>query len=609
MSWRLLAFGLAVGLALAGQSFLGRGPYLTDALLLFGAAGAFALWAMGLAPRPAAIDEPPGGTRTLESGRAPLRRYLPAVAIGAGPAACVLGVLYLWTGNPYGASVFLWLLSLFLLFFGLYRLDGPPRLRVTRRLLLAEGVPLAIIMSIAAFLRFYQLDTAPPGSLSDEGVVAWMVTLLARGLDGPVKGPFDIAWNSPNLPYYPMALAFKMMGTSILASRTVMAVYGLVSVGAFYFLARHLFGAAPALAGTFLLGVSRWHFHFSRIGWEATMQTVVLSILAVLLVLRGRRSGRPTDFAWAGLSTGLCLYLYQSGQLLLPALALLFAYVLLVERRALSSAFRWGVLAFILAAGLTVAPLTATIAKDPARYMHRASEVSLWGHAERNKQDIKALLGQNLQSTLLMFNYRGDSAVRHNIPNEPALDTITAALFVLGAVWGLSRAYTREGFLLLSWLLVSLMASVLSLPDNNPSMPRALGAIPPAYLLVTGFLSQVWVAVQRARPPRWDGPPAWAWRSAGAAAIGLFAVAGYLNYDAYFNRYVHRDDTWREFQNIEWGVSRAIVSLSGSHTVLLSPELASSEVVRFAAVAANVSFRQVGRNDIPSGHDRTDPRG
>jgi hypothetical protein len=111
----------------------------------------------------------------------------------------------------------------------------------------------------------------------------------------------------------------------------------------------------------------------------------------------------------------------------------------------------------------------------------------------------------NLWNALKMFNwYNGDIWV-HSIPGRPALDVVSGALFLVGAVLVLIR-YIRQRqwtdiFLLLSIPLL-LMPSILSLafPVENPSLNRTCGAIVPVFLFVGLALDGLLTGLGRHRP-------------------------------------------------------------------------------------------------------------
>src|SRR5690606_24720153 len=102
-----------------------------------------------------------------------------------------------------------------------------------------------------------------------------------------------------------------------------------------------------------------------------------------------------------------------------------------------------------------------------------------------------------------MFNWDDGQIWVHSVTNRPALDLITAALFLLGVVFLIVR-YIRQrdwrDLLLLVSIPVLIMPSVLSLayPGENPALNRAGGASIPVILiaalalegLVTSFGSE-----------------------------------------------------------------------------------------------------------------------
>ena len=89
----------------------------------------------------------------------------------------------------------------------------------------------------------------------------------------------------------------------------------------------------------------------------------------------------------------------------------------------------------------------------------------------------------NAAKHLLMFNYRGDPNGRHNLPGEPMLDYATSVFAVLGAGLALTRLREPRQFLLPIWLLIMLAGGVFSLDFEAPQSLRAIGSLPPAYLL------------------------------------------------------------------------------------------------------------------------------
>src|SRR5690606_14845091 len=94
----------------------------------------------------------------------------------------------------------------------------------------------------------------------------------------------------------------------------------------------------------------------------------------------------------------------------------------------------------------------------------------------------------NLYKGLMMFNWDDGEIWVNSVMHRPALDVITATLFLLGVVFVIVR-YIRQkdwrDLLLLVSIPVLIMPSVLSLayPGENPALNRASGASVPVILI------------------------------------------------------------------------------------------------------------------------------
>lgn len=144
-----------------------------------------------------------------------------------------------------------------------------------------------------------------------------------------------------------------------------------------------------------------------------------------------------------------------------------------------------------------------------------------------------------------MFNFDDGEIWVHSVAHRPALDVISAALFIFGAVLVLVR-YIRNRHWLDLFLLVSIpllmMPSILSLayPGENPALNRAGGAYIVAFILgamaLDGLLSAIGWERKRAIVT---------W---GLAAFLLWASAS-QNYDLVFNQY------YNSFRGGSWNTS------------------------------------------------------
>ena len=132
-----------------------------------------------------------------------------------------------------------------------------------------------------------------------------------------------------------------------------------------------------------------------------------------------------------------------------------------------------------------------------------------------------------------MFNYDDGEIWVHSVTHRPALDVISAALFLIGVVLLLVR-YIRNRHWLDLFLLVSipllLMPSILSLafPGENPALNRAGGAYVPAFIIGALALDGLLTSLGRGKT---RSVLMW-----GVAGI-LFFVSAFQNYNLVFNQY------------------------------------------------------------------------
>ncbi|HET9910420.1 MAG TPA: hypothetical protein VFQ13_00955, partial [Anaerolineales bacterium] len=139
----------------------------------------------------------------------------------------------------------------------------------------------------------------------------------------------------------------------------------------------------------------------------------------------------------------------------------------------------------------------------------------------------------NLWKALGMFNYDDGEIWVHSLTHRPALDVISAALFLIGILLILIR-YIRNRHWLDLFLLVSIpllqMPSILSLafPGENPALNRAGGAYIPAFIIAALALDGLLTSFGRGKARN-----VLMW---GVAGI-LFLVSAFQNYDLVFNQY------------------------------------------------------------------------
>src|SRR3984957_7310091 len=160
-----------------------------------------------------------------------------------------------------------------------------------------EAGLLALVLVLSIFLRLHDLRDYPSGCFRDEGENGNVAIQL---LNGEVVGstnqvcPVYIEDNTENAAcyFYPLALSFKLFGISVISVRYVSVFCGVLSVLAFWALARWLFGPLMAIFLAACLAALRWHLDFSRIGFLGIM-SVFLCLPMLWCLYRGLSAPAP----------------------------------------------------------------------------------------------------------------------------------------------------------------------------------------------------------------------------------------------------------------------------------------------------------------------------
>jgi len=156
-------------------------------------------------------------------------------------------------------------------------------------------------------------------------------------------------------------------------------------------------------------------------------------------------------------------------------------------------------------------------------------------------------------NALKMFNWNNGGIWVHSVPNRPALDVVTGALFLIGLVLLVVRYVRRRHWLDLFLLLsipILLLPSILSLafPDENPSLNRTAGALIPAFLIAALALDGLITAFGSGRGRRW-------------LALGVTGMLLWASASQSFQLVFHQFD--RNFRQNAWNSSEMGAVIKG----------------------------------------------
>ncbi len=341
-------------------------------------------------------------------------------------------------------------------------------------------VGLCALTIIAAFLRFYQLNSLPPGL--DE-------TSARIGLEALKITPSHLfpALDSTN-GYAPLwvwlqAVSVHIFGHTALALRLWAALLGTAAVIATWFWTDAWFGRRTAWIGAFFIAVSPWAITLSRNGVES----VLLMLLVPLTLLasshaHAKRSARSYvalgGVLAADLLSGPIGWLLATSILAIGGWKLIRKHDLLTFNRARLA----GMATFVVGAGLFAyfIGVSFTTIKNLPHALNLSSNLGTLGH--------------NLVKVLLMFNLHGDENYRHNLSGEPLLNAFVGIMMVAGLLVCISRLHKQRYQIFLILLIVLLLPAALA-TNGAPNSSWAVGALPLIFALSavgTSYMLELW---------------------------------------------------------------------------------------------------------------------
>ncbi len=576
---------VALIVALAGQHLIAhRAGLLVGACLLAAGAALFALATWRI--RPGCAELTWDDLRPVQ----PIG-LRPHVELLAPPCLLAIGALVVFhRGLPATWGWLVWGVAVLLLCWTGWRLGGAPRPTLWPR---RELLAVAALTALGAAFRLYRLDELPAGLWWDEAIGGLeAVRILERPDYRPIYSGGLI--NSPYLWFYLESAFVAWLGRTPEALRSAGLIGGILYVPVMYALGRQLFGPRVALPAAAIAAVLLWNVNFSRNGWSYAW-TLALDALAVALLTRAlQRGGRGAALA-GGIAWGIALHGYTPARLILPVALGLVGLAWLRRRRDLMRRSLLAVALFALGAVLAAAPLLYFVATNPGEYFSRPGQVFVLN--EVRQQGRLDPLVDSVRKHALMFNVAGDRNGRHNLPNAPMLDQITAALFILGLGAAAARLARPSWGILPIWCLVGLAGGALTLSWEAPQALRGIEAQTPAILLAAAALGTLVAAVSSGR-----GESSSVLSTAVPVAV-IVAIVG-LNYHAYFVRKANDFGAWSAYSTAEAIASQQAAPLAATHAVYFDDTWQDHPTVRFLAPGLRDLKRLDPVRNLPLRDDR-----
>jgi 4-amino-4-deoxy-L-arabinose transferase-like glycosyltransferase len=370
-------------------------------------------------------------------------------------------------------------------------------LKVRRSGLWGELGVLLFILAVAAFYRFTQLDTIPPGMTHDEAAFGAEAEMI---LSGQRPAYFGLGYGHEPLYAYLMATAFSLLGHTLISMRFVSAMCGLLVVLGTYVLARQMFGVRVAWISAAWMAVAFWPTSLSRQALRA-ITLPMLWLPAAWWFWKGIQvssSGldgqsetvnvQPQAWHWrlctchlfSGLLLGASFYTYMASRVTWIVYPLFALYLLLFKRaRAILRQIWPGILITLIVAGLVALPLFLYLRANPA------SEVRVGLMMEPIRELLAGKPERVLRHTwnaLRVFSWIGDRFWVYNIPGRPVFNWAGSVLFYAGLLIALWHWRDPRYMFVLLWLIVGMAPALVT--TNEGIFLRAIVAQPATYFVV-----------------------------------------------------------------------------------------------------------------------------
>jgi len=436
-----------------------------------------------------------------------------------------------------------------------------------------EIVFISIITAVAAFFRLYIINETPGGFAYDEATISQnAVEMITKGSMYGVKYPVYVGGDIMHaaFPIYIVAFVFKLFGAGIVQGRATMAVIGIITAVAVYFMTRRMFGIKAAFIMGLIFAVMRWHVNFSRITFYA-IYAVLIGVLAVYYIYMALSRKKTFDFAMMGGLLGLNAYGYVPGRMLYPAV-IVTALFLAVKNFAF---YRENLKKILISVGvffIVFAPLGLYFAGHPSQFMARTNQTSLlneqlvqrwWAGKFTREQAIK----DTFEKTFQMFTRQGDQNPRHNIPGKPVLDIVTGGLAVLGLGFMLINILNVFYFFVISLFLFFLVPGLLTI--EAPQSLRVIYSMIPITIFAGLVLNRFFVYAGE----QFTGKGR---KAAFAIALaGCAAIIG-INYNDYFLLQAKNNACWSNFDTTGRSAAEYVLSKGDDWYGLVDPSLTTN---------------------------------
>ena len=324
----------------------------------------------------------------------------------------------------------------------------------------------ASILILAAFVRFYKLNSAPPSISWDEAAVgynAW--TILHWGKDewGKTLPTTFKSFEDDKHPVhiYLTVPTVAILGLNEIGVRASSALFGLLNVVIIFFLAKKIFGNNWAgLIASFILAISPYNIHFSRFNHELNF-ALFFFMSGLYFLLKGiEKKNWLIILGFASL--GLDLLTYHSAKVVVPPILLLTIALYFKDLVKVKKYFLGGILAFSFFVGVI---LINPALLGGARLNQTSSP------QERTAQAITRKYLSHFSYNFLFVKGDANPRLSSQTGTFYMIDIVFLAIGIIALVWGLFKS-KKEYLIVLAWALLAPIPAAIT--SEAPHAARAM---------------------------------------------------------------------------------------------------------------------------------------
>lgn len=376
------------------------------------------------------------------------------------------------------------------------------------------------IIILAVFFRFFLINQMPGGLFPDEAANGLDINLMEQGHLQPF---YERGNGREALFFYMLWGSVKAFGRGPWQHHIVAATVGVGVVIFTFLLTRLLFQIGEtedksrkanriAIWASFLIAVSTWPVVISRTAFRANLLPLFSVLTFYLILVTAKADSLKKKLFWSAMSGAafaLGFYTYIAYRVMAPILLMIILWPLLVDTFR-QPRFTWvkeywkPFVAFVISFVIFVLPIALYFIHNPESFVGRSGQVSVF-NPELNHGHLFGTIIEVTRVSLLGYFVQGDLNYRHNISGYPFLSPLISPFFAFGlvaaAILGIiyffyPKKYPKywKYFLLTGWFW-GMLLPVITTAEGIPHGLRAIGTLPPAFILTAFVMEWIWEKV------------------------------------------------------------------------------------------------------------------